>query len=182
MAQMVSLPAGAQIPCATHVDWLQVQGFLDMAESALRAKNAANDVGFALQKSVSSFKPAAIKCFDLRPAATGAREDLSPAGSVSADRASTPGTSHGMGACFVTVLDVLNTAHLFAGGNAKSSRRYSVSETTAGSLASGDKQMVSISYPAKFLCLQCQNKLAQVVTMAMCLSGKSCCQGTYCRA
>ena len=48
MAQMVSLPAGAQIPCARYVDWLQVQGFLDMAESALRAKNAANDVGFAL--------------------------------------------------------------------------------------------------------------------------------------
>ena len=50
MAQMVSLPPGAQIPCAKYVDWLQVQGFLDMAESALRAKNAANDVGFAFQK------------------------------------------------------------------------------------------------------------------------------------
>lgn len=48
MAQLVSLPAGAQLPCARYVDWLQVQGFLDMAESALRAKNAANDVGFVL--------------------------------------------------------------------------------------------------------------------------------------
>ncbi|KAL3157637.1 hypothetical protein ABBQ32_012082 [Trebouxia sp. C0010 RCD-2024] len=41
-AQLVSL-ASAQFPCARYVDWLQVQGFLDMAESALRAKNAAND-------------------------------------------------------------------------------------------------------------------------------------------
>lgn len=79
MAQMVSLPAGAQSPCARYVDWLQVQGFLEMAESALRAKNAANDVGFALQKRMLSFKPAAIKCTDLRPAAPSAREDLSPA-------------------------------------------------------------------------------------------------------
>ena len=44
-AQLVSL-ANTQFPCARYVDWLQVQGFLDMAESALRAKNAANEVGF----------------------------------------------------------------------------------------------------------------------------------------
>ena len=43
-AQLVSLPAGTELPAARYVDWLQVQGFLDMAESALRAKNAANDV------------------------------------------------------------------------------------------------------------------------------------------
>ena len=43
-AQLVSLDAGTQIPSARYVDWLQVQGFLDMAESALRAKNRANDV------------------------------------------------------------------------------------------------------------------------------------------
>ena len=35
---------GTQFPSARYVDWLQVQGCLDMAESALRAKNAANDV------------------------------------------------------------------------------------------------------------------------------------------
>ena len=48
MAQLVSLAAGEPVPCARYVDWLQVQGFLDMAESALRAKTAANDVSFAL--------------------------------------------------------------------------------------------------------------------------------------
>lgn len=43
-AQLVPLDASTQFPSARYVDWLQVQGFLDMAESALRAKNAANDV------------------------------------------------------------------------------------------------------------------------------------------
>ncbi len=43
-AQLVPLEAGTQFPSARYVDWLQVQGFLDMAESALRAKNTANDV------------------------------------------------------------------------------------------------------------------------------------------
>lgn len=43
-AQLVPLDAGTQFPSARYVDWLQVQGFLDMAESALRAKNTANDV------------------------------------------------------------------------------------------------------------------------------------------
>ena len=42
-AQLVPLDAGT-FPSARYVDWLQVQGFLDMAESALRAKNTANDV------------------------------------------------------------------------------------------------------------------------------------------
>lgn len=134
---MVSLPAGAQIPCARYVDWLQVQGFLDMAESALRAKTAANDVGFALQKSILSFKPTAIKCTDLRPAALGAREDLSPAGSVSADRASTSGTSR-QGFCCAAAPSILIILHLFAGGCARSSRGYSVFEATAGSLAPGE--------------------------------------------
>ena len=44
-SQLVSLSAGAQFPSARYLDWLQVQAVLDMAESALRAKNAANDVG-----------------------------------------------------------------------------------------------------------------------------------------
>ncbi|KAL0036694.1 hypothetical protein WJX79_005962 [Trebouxia sp. C0005] len=43
-AQPVPLDAGTQFPSARYVDWLQVQGFLDMAESALRAKNTANDI------------------------------------------------------------------------------------------------------------------------------------------
>lgn len=53
-AQLVLL-ASAQFPCARYVDWLQVQGFLDMAESALRAKNAANDVGSTTAKCLPSF-------------------------------------------------------------------------------------------------------------------------------
>lgn len=51
-AQPVPLDAGTQFPSARYVDWLQVQGFLDMAESALRAKNTANDV-----RSGSAFVP-----------------------------------------------------------------------------------------------------------------------------
>lgn len=77
MAQLVSLAAGAQVSCARYVDWLQVQGFLDMAESALRAKTAANDVGCALQNACCRSKSAAIRCIDFRPAATGARENFS---------------------------------------------------------------------------------------------------------
>lgn len=46
-AQLLAPPPGTRFPSARYVDWLQVQGFLDMAESALRAKNAANDVGYA---------------------------------------------------------------------------------------------------------------------------------------
>ncbi|KAL0021378.1 hypothetical protein WJX77_010108 [Trebouxia sp. C0004] len=43
-AQLVPLDAGTQFSSARYVDWPQVQGFLDMAESALRAKNTANDI------------------------------------------------------------------------------------------------------------------------------------------
>lgn len=43
-AQLLAPPPGTRFPSARYVDWLQVQGFLDMAESALRAKNAANDI------------------------------------------------------------------------------------------------------------------------------------------
>ena len=52
-SQLVSLAAGTQFPSARYVDWLQVQGFLDMAESALRAKNAANDVSVPLRAAVN---------------------------------------------------------------------------------------------------------------------------------
>lgn len=40
-----------------YVDWLQVQGFLAMAESALRAKNAANDI---LRQGNSAAMPSAV--------------------------------------------------------------------------------------------------------------------------
>lgn len=45
-AQLVPLCAGTQPTSTQYVDWLQVQGFLDMAESALKAKTAANEVRY----------------------------------------------------------------------------------------------------------------------------------------
>ena len=133
-AQLVPLEASTQFPSARYVDWLQVQGFLDMAESALRAKNTANDVRFGsdfVLRLLLRLKRGHSWTAD---SVEGESDYL--AAHVAAVRAECEGSASAL--MLLAVWRLASPAICTnIGGQARSSRGYHISQTAAGGSTSG---------------------------------------------